>query len=117
MTAKEVYNIMKALEEITGPEESVKLIKKFVEYQLDKEIKGITFPDTVMPLYQPDNSPKIPITPVDGDRFVYTVNDFTINPATNPAKYSTVTFSTVKDTDISWTADYVGDSLDNKEEK
>lgn len=111
MTAKEVYNIMKALEEITGPEESVKLIKKFVEYQLDKEIKGITFPDTVMPLYQPDNSPKIPITPV------YTVNDFTTNPATNPAKYSTATFSTVKDTDIGWTVDYVGDSLDNKEEK
>ena len=111
MTAKEVFNIMKALEEITGPEESVKLIKKFVEYQLDKEIKGITFPDMVMPLYQPDNSPKIPMTPVGGE--VYTVNDL----ITNPAKYSTVTFSTVKDTDISWTADYVGDSLDNKEEK
>lgn len=114
MTAKEVCNIMKALEEITGPEESVNLIKKFVEYQLDKEIKGITFPDMVITC---DNSPKIPTTPVGGDRFIYTVNDFTTNPATNPAKYSTVTFSTVKDTDISWTADYVGDSLDNKEEK
>lgn len=116
MTAKEVYNIMKALEEITGPEESVKLIKKFVEYQLDKEIKGITFPDTVMPLYQPDNSPKIPMTPVGGDKFVYPVNDLN-DLIINPAKYSTVTFSTVKDTDISWTADYVVDSLDNKEEK
>ena len=114
MRAQKVCNIMKALQGITGPEESVKLIKKFIEYQLDKEIKRITFPDIVITC---DNSPKIPMTPVGGDKFVYTVNDFTTNPATNPAKYSTVTFSTVKDTDISWTADYVGDSLDNKEEK
>lgn len=35
MTAKEVYNIKKALGEITGPEESVKIIKDFVEQQLD----------------------------------------------------------------------------------
>ena len=35
MTAKEVYNIRKALGEITGPEESVKIIKEFVEQQLD----------------------------------------------------------------------------------
>ena len=35
MTAKEVYNIRKALGEIAGPEESVKIIKEFVEQQLD----------------------------------------------------------------------------------
>ena len=35
MAAKEVYNIRKALGEITGPEESVKIIKEFVEQQLD----------------------------------------------------------------------------------
>lgn len=38
MTAKEIYNIMKALEEIVGPEESLKVIKEFVEQQLDDEI-------------------------------------------------------------------------------
>ena len=40
MTAKEIYNIMKALEEIIGPEESLKVIKEFVEQQLDDEINN-----------------------------------------------------------------------------
>ena len=35
MTAKEAYNIKKALGETTGPEESAKIIKEFVEQQLD----------------------------------------------------------------------------------
>lgn len=40
MTAKEVYRIMKALDDVTGPEESVKVIRDFVEKTLDGELNG-----------------------------------------------------------------------------
>ena len=43
MTVKEICNIMKALEEIVGPEESLKVIKEFVEQQLDNEINHQSF--------------------------------------------------------------------------
>ena len=63
MTAKEVYNIRKALGEITGPEESVKIIKEFVEQQLDDKSwdwATTTFTDV-------KNNPNVTVTTILSD--------------------------------------------------
>ena len=110
MTAKEVYNIMKALSEITGPKESVKVIKEFVEKALDDKIncQPITINPTWPTTPNVPNTPWNPLNPnISWDWTTTTVGK------TDP----NVTFTNTELNNVSWTADYDANNFNDKDPK
>ena len=111
MTAKEVYNIMKALGEITGPKESVKVIKEFVEQQLDEKINYQ--PITINPTWPSTPNIPSPSTPWNPN----ITWDWTTTTSINTKDMPNVTFANGVVNDVSWTADYSGTNLNDKDPK